>query len=154
MFCKRCILDDTHLFTYQAAWAKFNTLSQNLSFKPNYNQLSWILTMCHRSKVSPFFTVFSNIHPLTLVSFLTCEWQAQYYLYHSAGSVLNWQVSSLRPPDPSHTSWLLLFVNILISEKQLPEWQSVLKFEKFGQNDFHSAHCEYSIELIINRLKW
>ena len=35
-----CILDDTHLFTYQAAWAKFNTLSQNLSFKPNYNQLS------------------------------------------------------------------------------------------------------------------
>ena len=34
------ILDDTHLFTYQAAWAKFNTLSQNLSFKPNYNQLS------------------------------------------------------------------------------------------------------------------
>ena len=34
------VLDDTHLFTYQAAWAKFNTLSQNLSFKPNYNQLS------------------------------------------------------------------------------------------------------------------
>ena len=83
-----CIVDDTHLFTYQAAWAKFNTLSQNLSFKPNYNQLSWILTMCHWSKVSPFFTVFSNIHPLTLVSVLTCEWQAQYCLHHSAGSVL------------------------------------------------------------------
>ena len=43
MFMKYLVyiyLDDTHLFTYQAAWAKFNTLSQNLSFKPNYNQLS------------------------------------------------------------------------------------------------------------------
>ena len=46
-------------------------------------------------------------------------------------------------------SCLKLFVNILISEPQLPEWPSVLKFEKFGQTDFCPPHCEYLIELII-----
>ena len=33
-------LNDTHLVTYQAARALFDTSYQSLPFKPNYNQLS------------------------------------------------------------------------------------------------------------------
>ena len=46
---------------------------------------------------------------------------------------MNWQKTV--------TSQHILFVdNLTSADPQLPEWPSVLKFDKFGQTDYLSAH--------------